>query len=234
MLRDLAERALEGLGVKDTTRLRPGRDGSASSARSRRRSATERDNDARTSSGDSRGARPVRVGDGSASSVDSLRPYRVLLVSIRIAIIAARSRAAVRVAAQQPLVGYAPQSAAARTRDSRPAPSNGRRRPRRPHHSSALSRETHVAGTPAQARTRDYVIEQMKALGPRDRGRGRTTSGCRIRRRCASAARLAAAEGARASPSRRSRAIATSALCAVSDGQRLQRRKATRRAKSSM
>ena len=32
-------------------------------------------------------------------------------------------------------------------------------------HSRALSSEPHVAGTPAQARTRDYVIEQMKRLG---------------------------------------------------------------------
>ncbi|MGZ5228161.1 MAG: M20/M25/M40 family metallo-hydrolase, partial [Burkholderiales bacterium] len=32
-------------------------------------------------------------------------------------------------------------------------------------HSKALSAETHVAGTPAQERTRDYVIAQMKAMG---------------------------------------------------------------------
>jgi N-acetylated-alpha-linked acidic dipeptidase len=32
-------------------------------------------------------------------------------------------------------------------------------------HSRELSRETHVAGTPAQARTRDYVIDQMKKWG---------------------------------------------------------------------
>ena len=32
-------------------------------------------------------------------------------------------------------------------------------------HSKALSAETHVAGTPAQSRTRDYVIAQMKAMG---------------------------------------------------------------------
>ena len=31
--------------------------------------------------------------------------------------------------------------------------------------SAALSKEPHVAGTPAQARTRDYVIAQMKAMG---------------------------------------------------------------------
>jgi N-acetylated-alpha-linked acidic dipeptidase len=32
-------------------------------------------------------------------------------------------------------------------------------------HSKALSSETHVAGTPAQARTKDYVIAQMKSWG---------------------------------------------------------------------
>src|SRR5215213_1805918 len=32
-------------------------------------------------------------------------------------------------------------------------------------HSSALSAEVHVAGTPAQARTRDYVLAQMRAMG---------------------------------------------------------------------
>ena len=32
-------------------------------------------------------------------------------------------------------------------------------------HSRALSAETHVAGTPAQTRTRDYVLEQMRAMG---------------------------------------------------------------------
>ncbi|MDB4882995.1 MAG: peptidase [Gemmatimonadetes bacterium] len=32
-------------------------------------------------------------------------------------------------------------------------------------HSSALSAESHVAGSPAQERTRDYVIRQMRAMG---------------------------------------------------------------------
>lgn len=32
-------------------------------------------------------------------------------------------------------------------------------------HSRTLSAETHVSGTPAQARTRDYVIAQMRAMG---------------------------------------------------------------------
>lgn len=39
-------------------------------------------------------------------------------------------------------------------------------------HSRVLSAEPHVAGTPAQARTRDYVIDQMKALGLETEVRG--------------------------------------------------------------
>jgi N-acetylated-alpha-linked acidic dipeptidase len=60
--------------------------------------------------------------------------------------------------------GYAPANAAAeRTVEAQaiaqPDPARARA------HSKALSAETHVAGTPAQARTRDYVIAQMKAMG---------------------------------------------------------------------
>src|SRR6185369_17321781 len=32
-------------------------------------------------------------------------------------------------------------------------------------HSRELSKETHVAGSPAQQHTRDYVIEQMRTMG---------------------------------------------------------------------
>ena len=66
--------------------------------------------------------------------------------------------------AQQGLVGYTPASAA-RERDveadaiRRPSPTSAAAL------SQALSREVHVAGTPAQARTRDYVIAQMKSWG---------------------------------------------------------------------
>jgi N-acetylated-alpha-linked acidic dipeptidase len=60
--------------------------------------------------------------------------------------------------------GYAPGNASAeRTLEAqaiaRPEASRARSL------SKALSIETHVAGTPAQARTRDYVIAQMKAMG---------------------------------------------------------------------
>jgi N-acetylated-alpha-linked acidic dipeptidase len=66
--------------------------------------------------------------------------------------------------AQQGFVGYTAASAA-RERDveadaiRRPSPTSASALSR------ALSREVHVAGTPAQARTRDYVIAQMKSWG---------------------------------------------------------------------
>jgi N-acetylated-alpha-linked acidic dipeptidase len=71
---------------------------------------------------------------------------------------------ALSLGAQQPLVGYTP-SGSARERDleasaiKRPSPTTAAA------NSKELSKETHVAGTPAQARTRDYVIAQMKSWG---------------------------------------------------------------------
>ena len=70
-------------------------------------------------------------------------------------------------AAQQavaPLPGFTPAaSVAERTLEAqaiaRPTAARSRE------HSRRLSAETHVAGTPAQARTRDYVIAQMQAMG---------------------------------------------------------------------
>lgn len=79
-------------------------------------------------------------------------------------LVAATALVSMRSLAQQPLVGYSPSSAA-RERDieadaiRRPSASDAAA------HSRALSREAHVSGTPAQARTRDYVIAQMKAWG---------------------------------------------------------------------
>jgi N-acetylated-alpha-linked acidic dipeptidase len=67
-------------------------------------------------------------------------------------------------AQQQPMVGYSAANAA-REREletraiTRPSPDAAAA------HSKELSRETHVSGTPAQARTRDYVIAQMKQWG---------------------------------------------------------------------
>ena len=69
--------------------------------------------------------------------------------------------------ATKPIVGTPGYSAAAaqaqRTLEQDairgPAPTRARA------HSQALSKEPHVAGTPAQKRTADYVIAQMKAMG---------------------------------------------------------------------
>ncbi|MFL5575642.1 MAG: hypothetical protein ACJ79S_06735, partial [Gemmatimonadaceae bacterium] len=69
------------------------------------------------------------------------------------------------------LAGYSP-AAAARQRAAeaaavaRPSPERAARLSRE------LSREPHVAGTPAQTRTRDYVIAQMKAMGLETEVRG--------------------------------------------------------------
>ncbi len=67
-------------------------------------------------------------------------------------------------AAAQQLPGYTSSNTAAeRTLEqsaiATPAPASAEA------HSKALSKEIHVAGTPAQARTRDYVIDQMKKWG---------------------------------------------------------------------
>ena len=66
--------------------------------------------------------------------------------------------------AQQSMVGYSAANAAKErgleaNAINRPSPTSASV------HSRELSKETHVAGTPAQARTRDYVIAQMKKWG---------------------------------------------------------------------
>jgi N-acetylated-alpha-linked acidic dipeptidase len=67
-------------------------------------------------------------------------------------------------AAQQPLIGYTPANAS-RERElearaiTHPSPDVASRL------SKDLSKETHVSGTAAQARTRDYVIAEMKKMG---------------------------------------------------------------------
>ncbi|MEO8622261.1 MAG: M20/M25/M40 family metallo-hydrolase [bacterium] len=68
------------------------------------------------------------------------------------------------IGAQSALPGYAAGTAAAeRTLEAQTIARPDAARARA--HSKALSIETHVAGTPAQARTRDYVVAQMKAMG---------------------------------------------------------------------
>lgn len=67
-------------------------------------------------------------------------------------------------AAQQPMPGYSPQSAA-RERAAEAAAIGVPSAQRSEQHSRVLSAETHVAGTPAQRRTADYVIQQMRQMG---------------------------------------------------------------------
>ena len=66
--------------------------------------------------------------------------------------------------AQQQMPGYSPD-AATRERQVEAAAIAGTSPERARAHSRALSAETHVAGTPAQARTRDYVVDQMRRMG---------------------------------------------------------------------
>jgi N-acetylated-alpha-linked acidic dipeptidase len=80
---------------------------------------------------------------------------RILLVSLLLP---------AALAAQQPMPGYSP-SAAERERAAEAAAIRVPSGPRSEQHSRVLSAETHVAGTPAQRRTADYVIEQMRAMG---------------------------------------------------------------------
>ena len=83
---------------------------------------------------------------------------RAIAVAVILSLIATTTRS------QQPLVGYS-GAGSARERQleadaiARPSPDRASK------HSKELSRETHVSGTPAQARTRDYVIDQMKSWG---------------------------------------------------------------------
>lgn len=66
--------------------------------------------------------------------------------------------------AQEPMPGYSATSAAAERRlesDAIAAPSPASAAT----HARALSREPHVSGTPAQGRTRDYVIDRMRSWG---------------------------------------------------------------------
>jgi N-acetylated-alpha-linked acidic dipeptidase len=72
--------------------------------------------------------------------------------------------AVVSLRAQQATPGYSP-AAAARERQVEAAAIAATSPARAQAHSRALSAETHVAGTPAQARTRDYVIAQMREMG---------------------------------------------------------------------
>ncbi|HEU4883240.1 MAG TPA: M28 family peptidase, partial [Longimicrobium sp.] len=66
--------------------------------------------------------------------------------------------------AQQAMTGYSPQ-AAERERAAEAAAVAAPSPQRSEQHSRVLSAETHVAGTPVQRRTADYVIAQMREMG---------------------------------------------------------------------
>ena len=83
---------------------------------------------------------------------------------LRLVPVAVLASAAVLNAQQPALPGYSPQ-AAARQRQVEAAAVRAPSPERSRAHSRALSAEAHVAGTPAQARTRDYVIDQMRRMG---------------------------------------------------------------------
>ena len=103
-------------------------------------------------------------------STSTSKPVHSTYPSTRIPILTARLAlvllvsAAASASAQQTMAGYSPASAAR----EREVEASAIKRPSADAaaaHSKQLSRETHVAGTAAQARTRDYVIEQMKKWG---------------------------------------------------------------------
>ncbi|MBV9110373.1 MAG: M20/M25/M40 family metallo-hydrolase [Gemmatimonadetes bacterium] len=83
---------------------------------------------------------------------------------VRSAVTAALLASAAALHAQQAMPGYTAPAAAAERRVEAAAVAATS-----PERASALSRalssEVHVAGTPAQARTRDYVIDQMRRMG---------------------------------------------------------------------
>jgi len=82
----------------------------------------------------------------------------------RASIPAALLALATSLSAQQATPGYSP-AAAARERQVEAAAIAATSPARAQAHSRALSAETHVAGTPAQARTRDYVVARMREMG---------------------------------------------------------------------
>ncbi|HEX6748159.1 MAG TPA: M20/M25/M40 family metallo-hydrolase [Longimicrobium sp.] len=82
---------------------------------------------------------------------------------VRFAVPAALLASAAALHAQQ-MPGYS-ADAAAREQRVEAAAVAATRPDRASAHSRALSAEVHVAGTPAQARTRDYVVDQMRRMG---------------------------------------------------------------------
>ena len=94
---------------------------------------------------------------------DVLRPIRDVLIAA-LALALALAAPAALAAQQASLTGYGAAAAARQ----RAAEADAVQRPSAEHarqHALALSAEPHVAGTAAQARTRDYVVNEMKRMG---------------------------------------------------------------------
>ena len=92
-----------------------------------------------------------------------LRPIRDVLIAA-LALALALAAPAALAAQQASLTGYGAAAAARQ----RAAEADAVQRPSAEHarqHALALSAEPHVAGTAAQARTRDYVVNEMKRMG---------------------------------------------------------------------
>ena len=91
------------------------------------------------------------------SNSDTYEMIRRLVLSLGVIL-------ALPLRAQTVITGYSPQAASAERAAeadviTRPSPA------RASGHSKFLSLQPHMAGTPAQARTRDYVVSQMKSWG---------------------------------------------------------------------
>lgn len=87
---------------------------------------------------------------------------RLLLAALAMSLVAVQSNA--QAARTGTPTGYSPTSAEAQRRAEQAAVA-GPLPARAKAHSAVLSKEPHVAGTPAQKRTADYVMAQMQAMG---------------------------------------------------------------------
>jgi len=102
---------------------------------------------------------------GVMRTIRNASPWRCRAVgSILLAVPTSRVHAQSATTPALPMPGFAPQNAAAQHALEAEVVRHPRADSARAH-SRTLSAETHVAGTPAQLRTRDYVLERMRAMG---------------------------------------------------------------------
>jgi len=103
--------------------------------------------------------------------VFAFRPMLPNAMSLFLPLAIAAQAAAQPAAQVKPLTGYSPASSVDQRRVEEMA-MGGPQQARAREHSRQLSKEPHVAGTPAQTRTRDYVIAAMKDMGIETEMRG--------------------------------------------------------------